>query len=276
MSTAALLAVDDDCAREYLFDIAAGTTIATVAVAETSGAWEPAEITTSAFRKDGSWWLEGEKLFVLDGLVADLLLVAARTGASDIGLFAVTADAPGLSREPMTTLDPTRKLARLRLSHVPARRLGGDATAVLEKVFDRTLVALAAEQVGGAQRCVEMAVAYACEREQFGRPIGSFQAIKHRCADMLVGVEGARTAAYYGLWAAEHALAELPVAAGVAATRCSDAYVYASNENVQVHGGMGFTWEHTAHLYVRRARSSQLLFGGPAHQRERLATALGI
>ncbi|MFN2536652.1 MAG: acyl-CoA dehydrogenase family protein [Mycobacteriales bacterium] len=275
LATSALLLSGDE---EHLPRIAAGACLATVAVAEASGSWDVDEISTRAAEDGGSWWLDGEKLFVLDGLIADLIVVAARTGPTETSLFLVEGNAVGLTRSAMTTLDPTRKQARLTFEHTPAQLLGNRAAApkVLPAVLDRALVALAAEQVGGAQRCLEMAVEYAGTREQFGRAIASFQAIKHRCADMLVGIEGARSAAYYGLWAAAESPTELPVAAGVAAIRCSDAYVFASNENVQVHGGMGFTWEHPAHLYVRRARSSQLLFGDPARQRERLATALEV
>ena len=147
---------------------------------------------------------------------------------------------------------------------------------MLAAVLDRAAVALAAEQVGGAQRCLDMAVAYAKQRVQFGRPIGSFQAIKHKCADVLLEVESARSAAYYAAWCAAERSDELPAVASLAKAYCSDAYCHAAAENIQIHGGIGFTWEHPAHLYYRRAKSSELLFGDPSHHRERLAQHCGV
>jgi alkylation response protein AidB-like acyl-CoA dehydrogenase len=277
LATTALLLCDDEAVRkELLPGVVVGEVLATVAVAERSGHWRRDEIRTAATRTPGGWQLSGEKLFVLDGCTADVLLVLARHDESALSLFLVAGEAA--TRDAMTTLDPTRKQARLVLDGTPARLVGreNEGWEVVRGVLDAAVVALAAEQVGGAQRCLDMAVDHAKSRRQFGRAIGSFQAIKHRCADMLVGVSGARSAAYYGLWAASQAPDELPVAAQLAAMWCSDAYVFAAGENVQVHGGMGFTWEHMAHLYVRRARSSQLLFGDPVRHREQLAQHLGI
>ena len=277
LATTALLLCDDEAARkELLPGMVAGETLATVAVVERSGKWDPADIQATAERTPEGWQLSGEKLFVVDGWTADVFLVLARHDSEALSLFAV--DGTVVTREPMTTLDPTRKQARIVLNAAPARLLGTEDVGrdLVVKLLDRAIVSLAAEQVGGAQRCLDMAVEYAKTRLQFGRPIGSFQAIKHRCADMLVGVSGARSAAYYGLWAASESAADLPIAARLAAMWSSDSYVYAANENVQVHGGMGFTWEHMAHLYVRRARSSQLLFGDPVLHREQLAQHLGI
>lgn len=270
---------DADACRAYLPGIAAGETIATLALAEGTAPWDdPAAIGMAATPAAGGWELTGTKLFVLDGAVAGLVLVAARTGpgAGDIGLFAVNGDAPGLRRTAMATLDPTRKQARLELSAVPARPVGkpGEAWPVIERVLDLAAVGLACEQTGGAERVLEMAVAYARSRIQFARPIGSFQAIKHRCADMALGVDAARSAAALGTWAAATGDAELPLAAAAAKIRCSEAFVFAAAENVQVHGGIGFTWEHPAHLYFRRAKSGALLFGDADHHRDRLVQRL--
>ena len=175
-------------------------------------------------------------------------------------------------------MDQTRKQAKLELKDVPGTLIGaeGDGTAVLDKAFDLIVVGLAAEQVGGAQKVLEMAVEYAKVRVQFGRPIGSFQAIKHKCADMLLEVESAKSAAYYGLWCASEDNDELPSVASLAKAYCSEAYFHAAAENIQIHGGIGFTWEHPAHLYFKRAKSSELLFGDPTYHREKLAQRIGI
>jgi alkylation response protein AidB-like acyl-CoA dehydrogenase len=275
-TTALLLSGDETMCKELLPGMVSGELLCAVAVAEESGSWDAEAVTARALPGPAGWELTGQKLFVIDGLTADLLLVVARDPAGSLSLFAVAADA--VRATPMTTLDPTRKQARVVLDHAPARLVGaeGAADALLHDLRDRALVALAAEQVGGAERCLEMTVEHVRSRIQFGRPIGSFQAVKHRCADMLVGISGARSAAYQGLWASAHAPEELPVAARLAGMWCSDAYGYAAGESVHLHGGMGFTWEHMAHLYVRRARSSQLLLGDPVEHREQLACQLGI
>jgi alkylation response protein AidB-like acyl-CoA dehydrogenase len=175
-------------------------------------------------------------------------------------------------------MDQTRKQARVALDGTPARLVGtdGQGWAAISKMLDLAAVALAAEQVGGAQKVLEMAVEYAKVRVQFGRPIGSFQAIKHKCADMLLEVESAKSAAYYAGWAAAEDNDELPVVASLAKSYCSEAYFHATAENIQIHGGIGFTWEHPAHLYFKRAKSSELLFGDPTYHRELLAQRIGI
>ena len=185
---------------------------------------------------------------------------------------------PGLTRTLLPTMDMTRKLARLTFTGTPARLLGreGQAWPVLTRVLNLAAVGLAAEQVGGAAKTLDMAVDYAKIRHQFGRPIGSFQAIKHKCADMLVQVESAKSAAYYGLWAAAELNDELPPVASLAKAYCSDAYFHCAAENIQIHGGIGFTWEHPAHLYFKRAKTSQLMFGDPGYHRELLAQRIGI
>ncbi|HUD16153.1 MAG TPA: acyl-CoA dehydrogenase, partial [Acidimicrobiales bacterium] len=221
--------------------------------------------------------LSGQKLYVLDGHAADLVLVAARTPAG-VSVFAVERGAPGFTATSLTTMDQTRKQTRIEFSGTPARLVGEDGGAgpALSRTLDLAAVALAAEQVGGAQRCLDMAVDYAKTRIQFGRPIGSFQAIKHKCADMLLEVESAKSAAYYAGWAAAEDSDELPVVASLAKSYCSEAYFHAAAENIQIHGGIGFTWEHDAHLYFKRAKSSELLLGDPSYHRELLAQRIGI
>jgi alkylation response protein AidB-like acyl-CoA dehydrogenase len=268
---------DEAAKKEHLPGIASGETIATLAFTEPSGKWDESGITMEATKKGDGWSLTGEKMFVLDGHVADLVLVAARTGAG-VTLFAVEGGASGLTRTPLTTMDQTRKQARLTFADVPAKLVGteGAGWTVLDRVLDLAAVALAAEQVGGAQKVLEMSVEYAKVRVQFGRPIGSFQAIKHKCADMLLEVESAKSAAYYAGWCAAELNDELPVVASLAKAYCSEAYFHAAAENIQIHGGIGFTWEHDAHLYFKRAKSSELLFGDPTYHRELLAQRIGI
>ena len=274
----ALLTSGDDAAKAaHLPGIASGETIATLAITEPSGKWDLDSIELPATKSGDGWVLNGTKRFVIDGHIANLILVAARTDAG-LSLFAVEGDASGLTRTSLSTMDQTRKQAELVFADTPATLIGtdGSAAAGLTKTLQLAAVALAAEQVGGAQRCLENAVAYAKERIQFGRPIGSFQAIKHKCADILLEVESAKSAAYYAGWAAAEDNDELPIVASLAKSYCSDAYFHAAGENIQIHGGIGFTWEHHAHLYFKRAKSSELLLGDPAYHREILATQLGI
>ncbi|HWE68499.1 MAG TPA: acyl-CoA dehydrogenase family protein [Acidimicrobiales bacterium] len=272
-----LVSGDDAAKKEHLPGIASGATIATVALAEASGRWDEAGVTLAASGSGDSWTLTGEKLYVLDGHTADLILVAARTPAG-VSVFAVDKDAAGFTATPLSTMDQTRKQARLTFESTPAKLVGtdGEGWAAISKMLDLAAVALAAEQVGGAQKVLEMAVEYAKVRVQFGRPIGSFQAIKHKCADMLLEVESAKSAAYYAGWAAAEDNDELPVVASLAKSYCSEAYFHATAENIQIHGGIGFTWEHPAHLYFKRAKSSELLFGDPTYHRELLAQRIGI
>jgi alkylation response protein AidB-like acyl-CoA dehydrogenase len=284
LAAQALLASADRaaCAR-YLPGIAAGQTIATLAAAEGHASWDPAMVAARAQRvkRDGEvgggWALTGKKNFVLDGTIADLVLVVARSTAGP-SLFAVDRAAPGLRAEPMTTLDPTRPMATLTFDQVPAVLVGaeGQAGRLMSQVLDLACVALAAEQAGGARRCLQMSAGYARTRFQFGRAIGSFQAVKHKCADMLVRVELAEATAREAARLADEAAPEFGVAAATAHICCSQAYLFAATENIQVHGGIGFTWEHPAHLYFRRAKSAELLFGGPAVYHERLLDRLGI
>jgi alkylation response protein AidB-like acyl-CoA dehydrogenase len=268
---------DDAAKKDFLPGIASGETIATVAFTEPSGKWDESGIEMEAASSGDGWTLSGTKMFVLDGHTAGLILVAART-PQGVSLFAVEGDAAGLTRTALSTMDQTRKQARLEFDGTPARLVGtdGEGWNVLSTVLDLVAVGLAAEQVGGAQKVLDMAVEYAKVRVQFGRPIGSFQAIKHKCADMLLEVESAKSAAYYGMWCASELNDELPSVASLAKAYCSEAYFHAAAENIQIHGGIGFTWEHPAHLYFKRAKSSELLFGDPTYHRELLAQRIGI
>jgi alkylation response protein AidB-like acyl-CoA dehydrogenase len=273
-----LLQSGDDAAKKaYLPGIASGETIATLALTEPAGKWDEAGITLQATASGDGYTLNGTKSFVIDGAIADLILVAART-ANGVSLFAVEGDAAGITKTRLATMDQTRKQAKLDFAGTPAKLIGTEGAGwdVLSTVLDLTAVGLAAEQVGGAQFVLEMAVQYAKDRVQFGRPIGSFQAIKHKCADMLLEVESAKSAAYYGLWCASEMNDELPSVASLAKAYVSEAYFHATAENIQIHGGIGFTWEHPAHLYFKRAKSSELLFGDPTYHRELLAQRIGI
>ncbi|MEU6037317.1 acyl-CoA dehydrogenase family protein [Actinomadura sp. NPDC047616] len=267
---ALLDAGDEDAARELLPGIADGSTLATLAWMEDER-WDVRHVEMAARPAPDGWVLDGVKTYVLDGHVADLILVVARQ-EERLALFAVRGCADGLTRAPLTTLDQTRKMARLEFHGVRARPVGVHGP----RVMDMAAVALAAEQLGGAQRALEMTVEYVKVRRQFGRPIGSFQAVKHRCADMFVLVESARSAVMHAADAADGDPDELPAAAALAKAYCSEAFFHVAAEAVQLHGGIGFTWEHDAHLYFKRAKSSQELFGSPAAYRARLAGLAGI
>jgi alkylation response protein AidB-like acyl-CoA dehydrogenase len=276
LAATALLAGSDEAARRDLLPgIASGQTVATLAFTEDDGSWDPAAIRLAAAGRGPGWVLDGHKSFVLDGHTADLILVAARADAG-LSLFAV--DPAGLDRRVLPTLDQTRKLARLEFRAVPARLIGapGEADAVLNKTLDVAAIALAAEQLGGAQRALDMAVGYANTRHQFGRAIGSFQAIKHRCADLLLEVESLRSAVGYAAAAVAEDSAEVPVVAALAKAYASDVYFHAAAENIQIHGGIGFTWEHDAHLYFKRAKASELFLGDASYHREHLAQRIGL
>ncbi|MBI2711010.1 MAG: acyl-CoA/acyl-ACP dehydrogenase [Actinobacteria bacterium] len=272
-----LHAGDEEAKKQVLPGIASGETIATVALTEENGRWDESGIEATAEQSGDGWAITGTKSYVLDGHTANTIIVAARTGQGT-SLFLVDADADGLTRTALPTMDQTRKQAKLDFAGTPARLLGteGQGWAVLSRVLDLAAVALAAEQVGGAQLVLDMAVQYAKDRVQFGRPIGSFQAIKHKCADMLLEVESAKSAAYYAAWCASELNDELPSVACLAKAYCSEAYFHAAAENIQIHGGIGFTWEHPAHLYFKRAKSSELMFGDPTYHREMLAQRIGL
>ena len=280
-----LMALDDEAARRRLVPgLCDGSLVATAVTADETGRSLPGGAHISAASRGGQWSLHGVGGFVVDGASADLVLVPALAGG-DMGVFAVEACAPGLTTHPLVTLDPTRRQAKLVFDGVPAARIGsGDASGALARALDAARGMLAAEQAGGAGRCLDMSVEYAKSRIQFGRPIGSFQAIKQKAADLLIKVESARSAASAAAQAAAEAFAAsaggglpgLAVVAAVAKAYCSEAYVAVAAETIQLHGGIGFTWEHDAHLYFKRAWTSAELLGGAGEHIESLARHLAV
>jgi alkylation response protein AidB-like acyl-CoA dehydrogenase len=278
LAATALLASPDESARqEYLPGIASGETIATLAFTEEDGSWDPASIRLAAAKSGDSWVLDGHKSFVLSGAEATLYLVVA-VADGGLSLFAVDAGASGLTATALPTLDQTRNLARLEFAGVPARIIGspGDATAILDRVLDVAAIALAAEQLGGAQRALDITVDYTKTRHQFGRPIGSFQALKHRMADLLMEVESLRSAVAYAASAVAEDSDEVPALASLLKAYASETYFHVAAEMIQMHGGIGFTWEHDAHLFFKRAKSSELFLGDGSYHRERLAQRIGL
>lgn len=274
----ALLSVIDDAEENAaaLPAIAAGELVATVAFAENGSARPPARLATSARRASGGWRLRGAKRFVWSGQSAQLIYVLADSEDGP-SVFAVDAEAPGLGVTPLSTVDQTRKQAELLFNDTPARLVGrpGCGIDVFTAALDTCAVALLGEQAGGARRALEMACAYAKTRHQFGRAIGSFQAVKHLCADMLLEAESTVSAArFVAAGFAEQAPTRLADLA-LAQAYCAEAYVFVAATNIQVHGGIGFTWEHPAHLYLRRARSDARLLGDPAWHRERYLQQIG-
>jgi hypothetical protein len=271
-----LEAGDDSAAERILPSLADGTRIAALAWAESD--WDPARCVASATPStDGLWELSGSKRYVLDGHVADVFLVLARS-AGGTAIFEVESAGAGVRVQPLVTMDMTRRQAHVEFDGAVGRLIGreGEGELVLAHVLDIACVALSAEQIGAAEHCLTMTVDYAKERVQFGRPIGSFQALKHRMADLLLLVESARSLSYAAAWIAAHEPARLPALAAAAKSYCSEAFFEVSAETIQLHGGIGFTWEHDAHLYFKRAHGSMHLFGDPAWHRARLATIVGI
>jgi len=267
--------------RALLPGIASGDTLATLALLEPGGDWDLESIRLAVEMNGGGARLSGSKRFVTDAATADLIVVAARRagtpGPGGVGLFVVRRDAPGLAVTPVEPLDATRKLAHVELTRVSAEPLGepGGAGAALAKTLDQARVALACESAGGAQRCLDAAVAWAGQRVQFARPIGSFQAIQHKCAEVLLEVASAQSAAHFACWAAQQD-ENLPLAAATAKSFCDEAYLRASQENLHIHGGVGFTWEAEPHLYFKRAKATETLLGPPAFQRANIARELGF
>ena len=266
---------DSEAEQRWLPSIAAGELTATLAVADRSGEIDAEAVTTTAALSGEDWVLTGSKRFVVDGHTAGLLLIAALNG-EEVGLFAVTGDASGLTRQALPQLDPTRQLSTVVLDGTPATRVGGDAAELLGRVRDLVSTHLAAEQVGGASAALEMAVEYAKVREQFGRPIGTFQAIKHKCADRLVEVESARNAVAAAAAQLADGHPDASLTASAAAAWVGPTFTRVAMDNIQIHGGIGFTWEHDSHFFLKRAKSSEVLFGSPTHHRSRVADLAGI
>jgi len=254
--------------------IAAGETVATLACAEDGGRWDAAGTTLTATPTGGRYHLDGHKSFVLDGHTAELIVVLARSPGSSsengLSFFTVAGDAAGLERRQLKTMDATRKLARLTFRSVEATPLGtiGAAATPFAKTMMQAAVCLANEMVGGADRLREDALAYSKMRVQFGRPIASFQSMKHKAADMLVDVEMAKSAAYYAAAALDEGDEDLPAIASLAKACASEAYLQTAIHAIQIHGGIGFTWDNDTHLWFKRAKSSEVLFGDAHHHRE--------
>ena len=271
VAEAVMMAGSDEQKAYLLPKIAAGELIGCFATSEGPGAVTSQNLQCRV--NDGR--LHGAKIPVTDGDIADVALVLAAEGGQP-GLFLVELTGEGVERETLKTLDPTRGAARLTFSSAPVRRLGGagEGFELMEAVFDRAAVLLAFEQVGGAERCLEMAKEYALSRYAFGRTIAGYQAIKHKLADIYVKNELARSNAYYGAWALNTGAAELPLAAAAARVAGTEAFWFAAKENIQTHGGMGFTWEVDAHLYYRRAKQLALVAGASQRWKERLVSHL--
>ena len=270
--------------KALLPKIAAGELIATIAWMEPSGLWGADGITAAARQNGSDFVIDGAKLFVNDGHIADCMLVAARTGgrsADGVTLFAIESSRVGVSVTPLTTMDQTRKLSEVKFAGVKATSADvvgevGNGWKTLAAIIDRGKVMLAAEMMGGAQKVLDMTVEYAKVRTQFGRPIGSFQAVQHKCANMMIDVESAKSAVYYAAWAVSNDVAEAPLAAALAKAAASDAFRRVSADGIQVHGGIGFTWEHDMHLYFKRAKSSEFTFGDATYNRELVAQGINL
>jgi alkylation response protein AidB-like acyl-CoA dehydrogenase len=262
--------------------VASGARLATLAVTEPSGNWDPAGIETVATPDAGGYRLDGVKSYVVDGHVADLLIVAARlpktVGREGLALFTLSADANGVERRLLESMDPTRKLARIDFRGAHADLLGNLDTgaAPLTRTLDQAAIALANEMMGGAQAMLDSAVDYAKVRVQFGREIGSFQAIKHKCADMLLDVELSKSSAYCAAQACAVNDPEWPALACLAKAAASETYLHTAAECIQIHGGIGFTWDNDTHLWFKRAKSSEVFLGQPSYHRELLMQRWGV
>ena len=272
--------------KEWLSRIATGEAKATLAWTEPNVRWDAAGVTTTARAADGGFVLSGTKLFVPDAHLADVLVVAARTSEGPrpedgVSLFLLPKATAGLAVTLLPTMDQTRKLCEVSLRdvRVPGAALLGARNAgwpVLARVAERATVALCAEMCGGAQRVLEMTTEYAKIRVAFGKPIGAYQGVKHRAADMLVDVENAKSLTYYAAWAVDENVAEAALAASMAKAYASDAYRKVAGAGIQLHGGIGFTWEHDLHLYFKRAKSSEFTFGDATYHREKVAQLINL
>ena len=275
-ANAILNAGTEDQKQALLPGIAAGETVAALAFTEENGRWDSSGVTVTAKAEGDGYRLDGVKSFVLDGHTADVIVVLARkpgtSGDEGLSFFTVRGDAKGLGRRLLKSVDATRKLAMLKFDGVRADLLGeaGTAAAPFAKTLDQAVVCLANEMVGGADRLRQSALDYVMMRMQFGRPIAGFQAIKHKCADMLVDVELAKSAAYYAAEAAAEDAADLPAIASLAKACAADAFIQTARETIQLHGGIGFTWDNDTHLWFKRAKSSEVFLGSPKYHRELL------
>jgi alkylation response protein AidB-like acyl-CoA dehydrogenase len=262
---------ESELRSEYLAPLAAGERRGTVALWDADAGWSPDESDLEASESGGELTLAGSKMAVTDAAAADFLVVAGAAGRH----FLVDAGAPGLAIEPSEGLDPTRKVYAVTFDGTPARELGGEPGS-FERGYQVIATALAAESVGVAQRTMEMAVEYAKERKQFGRPIGSYQAVSHACAQMLLETEGARSVTLYAAWALDHEPESAALASAMAKSYASEAGWRVSAAALQVHGGIGFTWEHDLHFFLKRARANLHAFGDPRWHRRRVAHLAGV
>src|ERR1700722_3985850 len=262
--------------------IASGARLGTLAITELNGNWDPAGIEVVATPDADAYRLDGAKSYVVDGQIADLLVVAARApktvGRDGLALFTLEANGAGVERRLLQSMDPTRKLARIDFKGAHASLLGNlnDGAKAIVRTLDQAAVALANEMVGGAQALLDSAVSYSKLRVQFGRTIGSFQAIKHKLADMLLEVELAKSAAYYAAQAAAINDPEWPALASLAKASASETYLHTAIETIQIHGGIGFTWDNDTHLWFKRAKSSEIFLGQPSYHRELLMQRWGV
>jgi alkylation response protein AidB-like acyl-CoA dehydrogenase len=270
--------------KEVLGAIAQGSARATLALTEPSGRWDAGSVTLSAKPSGGGWKLDGVKLFVPDAEAADYMVVAARTrgeGEDGISLFLIKGRPAGMKVTPLKTLDMTRRWSEVRFDGV---QLEGDALMGpadkawphLKRALEWATAALCAEMIGGTQKVLETSTEYAKTRHQFGKPIGIYQAVSHKLADMLVLSESGRSATYYAAWAVEADATDRSLAASMAKAYVSDAYRKVAGDGIQVHGGIGFTWEHDMHLYFKRAKSSEVTLGDATYHRELVAQALDL
>jgi alkylation response protein AidB-like acyl-CoA dehydrogenase len=272
---------DGESEGELLAQIAAAETIATVVLCATDGRGSPATATPAGDgdgEGDGDGWtLDGLGGFVLDAMDADLFLVPART-PDDIGIFAVSATQANVTREALPTLDQTRPLGQVRFERAAGRLVGADGAGAraLDALLPRARAAVAAEQVGAAEACLDEVVAYTTQRTQFGAPIGSFGAVQQACADVLIAIDGARSTQRYAAWAAATDAPVLPLAAAMAKVTACDAAFLAAGKSLQLHGGIGYTWEHPVHLFLKRAKSAQLLFGTTDENYTEIADLAGL
>ena len=283
LATNAILNAGTEAQQASLLpDLASGRRLAALAVTEPNGQWDPHSIELVTTSVADGFLLEGAKSYVVDGHVADLLVVAGRipgtTGSEGLALFTVRADASGVERRLLESMDPTRKLARIDFHGVRAELLGNvnDGAKSLVRTLDQAAIALANEMVGGAQTLFDSAVNYTKLRVQFGRTIGSFQAIKHKCADMLLEMELAKSAAYYAAQAAAAEDPEWPALVCLAKAAASEMYLHIAAECIQIHGGIGFTWDNDTHLWFKRAKSSEVFLGQPYYHRELLMQRWGV
>jgi alkylation response protein AidB-like acyl-CoA dehydrogenase len=270
--------------KEALSAIAAGDARATLAFTEPSGRWDADGITLSAQKAGDGWTLNGTKLFVPGAGVADFTVVAARTrstGEDGITLFLVKGRPAGMTVRALATLDMTHKWYEVKFDNV---QLGADALmgepdkgwTPLRRALDWATAGICAEMVGGAQKVLEDSVEYAKTRQQFGKPIGIYQAVSHKLADMLLEVESAKSVTYYAAWTVDADAPDRALACSIAKAYTSDAYRHATGSGIQVHGGIGFTWEHDMHLYFKRAKASEVTLGDPTFHRELVAEALDL